>query len=39
MTNTPALAATRDLLRQRAAATGLTAEEIRPLSDEPVVAY
>jgi putative transport protein len=39
MTNTPALAAARDLLRQRAAATGLTAEQIRSLSDEPVVAY
>jgi putative transport protein len=39
MTNTPALAAARDLLRQRGRSAGLSPEELRTTSDEPVVAY
>jgi len=39
VTNTPALAATRELVHERAAATGVAAEEARRLSEEPVVAY
>jgi len=39
MTNTPALAATRELLRQRGRAAGLSPEQLRAASDEPVVAY
>jgi len=39
MTNTPALAATRDLLQLRARAAGLSSEQVRAISDEPVVAY
>jgi putative transport protein len=39
MTNTPALAAVRELLRGRGQSAGMTAEQNRALSDEPVVAY
>jgi len=39
MTNTPALAATRELLRERGRSAGLSPEQIRAASDEPVVAY
>ena len=39
MTNTPALAAVRELLSERGSATGLSPEQIRSASDEPVVAY
>jgi len=39
MTNTPALAATRELLRDRVRAAGLSPEQLRAASDEPVVAY
>jgi putative transport protein len=39
MTNTPALAAVRELLHGRGQSAGMTAEQIRALSDEPVVAY
>ncbi|HXP45914.1 MAG TPA: TrkA C-terminal domain-containing protein, partial [Terriglobales bacterium] len=39
MTNTPALAATRELLRERGRSAGLSPEQLRATSDEPVVAY
>jgi putative transport protein len=39
LTNTPALAATREVLRERAKGQGLSPERIRSLSDQPVVAY
>ena len=39
MTNTPALAAVRELLRERGLAAGLSPEHLRADSDEPVVAY
>src|SRR5208337_4968765 len=39
MTNTPALAATRELLRDHGRAAGLSPEQLRAASDEPVVAY
>ena len=39
MTNTPALAAVRELLHERAQAAGMSTEQVRILSDEPVVAY
>jgi len=39
MTNTPALAATRELLRERGRSAGLSPEQLRAASDEPVVAY
>jgi putative transport protein len=39
MTNTPALAAARELLRERGRAAGLSPEQLRAVSDEPVVAY
>lgn len=39
MTNTPALAAVRELLRERGRAAGLSPEQLRAVSDEPVVAY
>jgi putative transport protein len=39
MTNTPALAAARELLRQRGSSAGLSPEDLRAASDEPVVAY
>jgi len=39
MTNTPALAATRELLHQRGVSAGLSAAQLRAVSDEPVVAY
>jgi putative transport protein len=39
MTNTPALAATRELLQQRGRSAGLSPEQLRAISDEPVVAY
>jgi putative transport protein len=39
LTNTPALAAARELLRQRATSAGLTPEQVHVISDEPVVAY
>ena len=39
MTNTPALAATRELLRERGRSAGLSSEQLRAVSDEPVVAY
>jgi putative transport protein len=39
MTNTPALAAARELLRERGRAAGLSPEQLRADSDQPVVAY
>jgi len=39
MTNTPALAATRELLRERGRSAGLSPEQLRAVSDAPVVAY
>jgi putative transport protein len=39
LTNTPALAATRERVHERAAAAGTSAEQARKLSEEPVVAY
>jgi len=39
MTNTPALAAVRELLRERGRAAGLSPEQLRAVSDDPVVAY
>jgi putative transport protein len=39
MTNTPALAAARDLLGERGRAAGLSPEQLRAESGEPVVAY
>jgi putative transport protein len=39
MTNTPALAAVRELLQQRGRAAGLAGEELRAVSEAPVVAY
>lgn len=39
LTNTPALAATRERVRFEAAAKGLPEEKIQQLADEPVVAY
>ena len=39
MTNTPALAAARELLGERGRAAGLSPEQLRAESDEPVVAY
>jgi len=39
MTNTPALAATRELLRERGRTAGLAPEQLRATSDEPVAAY
>jgi len=39
MTNTPALAATRELLRERGRTAGLAPEQLRAASDEPVAAY
>ncbi|MFZ3210983.1 MAG: aspartate:alanine exchanger family transporter [Terriglobales bacterium] len=39
MTNTPALAGVRELLRDRGRAAGLSPEQLRADSDEPVVAY
>ena len=39
MTNTPALAAARELLRERGRVAGLSSEQLRAVSDEPVVAY
>ncbi|MFI5110229.1 MAG: hypothetical protein ACHP78_15495 [Terriglobales bacterium] len=39
MTNTPALAAARELLRERGRSAGLSPEQLRAASDEPVVAY
>jgi putative transport protein len=39
MTNTPALAAARELLRERGRAAGLSPEQLHAVSDEPVVAY
>jgi len=39
MTNTPALAAARELLHQRGSSAGLSAEQLRSVSDEPVVGY
>jgi putative transport protein len=39
MTNTPALAATRELLRERGRSAGLSPEQLRAASDAPVVAY
>jgi putative transport protein len=39
MTNTPALAAVRDLLRERGRVAGLSPQQLRAVSDEPVVAY
>ena len=39
MTNTPALAAARELLRERGRSAGLSAEQLRAASDEPVVGY
>ncbi len=39
MTNTPALAAVRELLRERGRATGLPPEQLRSASDEPVIGY
>jgi putative transport protein len=39
LTNTPALAATREHIRDSGKAQGWTAETIRVLSDEPTVAY
>ncbi len=39
MTNTPALAAVRELLRERGRAAGLSPEQLHAVSDGPVVAY
>jgi putative transport protein len=39
MTNTPALAAVRELLRQRGRAAGLSPEQLHAVSNGPVVAY
>ena len=39
MTNTPALAAARERVRQQARAIGASQDEVRQLGDEPVVAY
>ncbi len=39
LTNTPALAAARERIRETAASQNLPAEKIRALSDRPVVAY
>ncbi len=39
VTNTPALAAARERLRERRGAPGATAEQLRLIADEPVVAY
>ncbi len=39
VTNTPALAATRERVHERAMASGASTEEVRRLSEEPVVAY
>jgi putative transport protein len=39
LTNTPALAAARDRITDRARARGLPAGELRSLTDQPVVAY
>jgi len=39
MTNTPALAAARELLRERGLSAGLSPEQIRAASDGPVVGY
>ena len=39
MTNTPALAAVRELLGERGRSAGLPPEQLRAASDEPVVAY
>jgi putative transport protein len=39
MTNTPALAATRELLHERGSAAGLSPEQLRAASEEPVVLY
>jgi putative transport protein len=39
MTSTPALAAARELLAERGRAKGLSPEQVRTISDEPVVAY
>ncbi len=39
MTNTPALAAVRELLGERGRAAGLSPEQLRAISGEPVIAY
>ena len=39
LTNTPALAATRETIREHGKASGWTQEMLRTLSDEPTVAY
>jgi putative transport protein len=39
MTNTPALAGVRELLHERGRAAGLSSQQVRALSAEPVVAY
>jgi putative transport protein len=39
LTNTPALAAARETLRERGYAAGMTAGQLRLVSDEPVIAY
>jgi putative transport protein len=39
LTNTPALAAARETVRELAAKSGMTAEQIKALADEPVVSY
>ncbi|MGB8886166.1 MAG: aspartate:alanine exchanger family transporter [Candidatus Korobacteraceae bacterium] len=39
MTNTPALAAVRELLVERGRAAGFSPDQLRALSDEPVIAY
>jgi putative transport protein len=39
MTNTPALAAVRELLAERGRAAGFSPEQLRAVSDEPVIAY
>jgi putative transport protein len=39
LTNTPALAATRELVHERAAAAGASAADTRNMAEEPVVAY
>jgi putative transport protein len=39
MTNTPALAGVRELLRERGSAAGLPPDRVRAASDEPVIGY
>ena len=39
MTSTPALAAVRELLGERGRAAGFSLEQLRAVSDEPVIAY